>query len=142
MNSNERWWLDRILDYSLIVADVEQLTNKLNQNSYKVTASYGLTGGGASGHNNASKVEDFAIKHAQLEAELKEKQAVISLLDTAIANASMTQREKELITCIMNGYTLSSYARQRNIYKSHIYKIRDNAVKKIVQYIKTLQNEL
>ena len=142
MNSDRKWWLERINDYPIILSDIEQLKRKLNQSSYKVTASYGLTGGGGSGHNNSSKVEAFAIRHAQLEAELREKEALITLLDRAIDNAGMTQRERELILCMMGGYTLSSYARQKNIYKSHVYKIRDAALKKIVRYITEIQNDV
>lgn len=133
MTARERELLQNLKDYMILKTDVESLTEKLRSAEYKTTATYGNTGG--SGGYGGSKVESFSIRVMESRRELIRKRNLIDSIDMAIENAELSKREKELIVLTMGGLSLSSYARQKNIYKSHVYKIRDRALKKMVDYI-------
>lgn len=136
MNSKERLLLERLKSYELIRRDVERLSEKLDAATYKVSANYSLTGGSSGGYGG-SKVETYAIRKMEDTKQLEAKQLVLSQIDDARLNASLTKREGDLVTHIINGNSLSSFARQRNIYKSHVYKIRDTALRKMVVHIQS-----
>lgn len=134
MNSNEKWLLDRVKNYHFMQKDIQRLKAKLETATYKTTATYGLTAGGSGGHGQ-SKVETLGVRRIELERELRRKQEIITLIHDSLENAGLSKRERDLIVCTIRGYSLSDYARQRNIYKSHVYKIRDAALKKMTVYI-------
>lgn len=134
MNSSERRLLDQLKSYALLVSDIEQLRKDIEMLSYRVTANYGLTGGGSSSFEG-SKVETFGMRRIELERKLSAKETVLAQIDSAIEYAGLSKRERDLVECTMSGHTLSSYARRKNIYKSHVYKLRDSALRKMVTYI-------
>lgn len=141
MNSKEKWLLDRLKNYHLMQGDIERLQAKLQSASYKLTATYGLTAGGSGGFGG-SKVETLGIRRVEIKRELEKKQATIQQIHDALNHSGLSKRERDLVVCTIRGYSLSDYARQKNIYKSHVYKIRDNALKKMVVYLeKTARNE-
>lgn len=125
----------KISSYTLIESDIKALKERLEAISYSTTASYSLTGGTFGGFGG-SKVESFSIRKMELEREIREKQRLLQTIDKARECAELTKRERDLIAHIISGGSLSSFARQRNIYKSHIYKIRDKALGKMVDYIR------
>lgn len=133
MNSKERLLLEQIKSYTIIQEDVGKLRESLELMGYKMTASYSLepAGGGYGG----SKVESLGIRRAELEKELARKQAVLERVDKSLREATLEKRERDLITHMLKGGSLSSFARNRNIYKSHVYKIRDNALKKMISCV-------
>ena len=134
MNSKERLLLEQIKDYAIIQGDVDKLRESLAVAGYKMTASYSLepAGGGYGG----SKVESLGIRRIELEKELARKQAILERVDRALREAPLEKRERDLITYMAKGGSLSSFARARNIYKSHVYKIRDNALRKMAYCVK------
>lgn len=139
MNSKERVLLDTIKSYQLIAKDAERLESQLESACYGVTASYRMDGGSSGGFS--SKVENFAIRNMENKRMLEGKLSLLHKVDDALANSGLKKREYELIKHVMSGNSLSSFARQRNIYKSSVYKIRDNALRKMVNRIETRQNE-
>ena len=135
MNRSERWLHNKIKSYALLECEIESARSRLKQVSYSVTANYDLCGGG-SGSFESSKVETLAVRRVELEREVEQKRELLDWIDDAIDNAGLNKREWDLIVCTKSGYSLSAYARKENIYKSHVYKIRDNALKKMVEYMK------
>lgn len=136
MNSKERILLDRVKSYQLIAKDAERLASKLQSACYRTTASYKMAEGSSGGFS--SKVETFAIRSMETKRMLEAKLTVIRQIDDALANSGLKKREYELIKHIIQGNSLSSFARQRNIYKSSVYKIRDNALRKMVNHIESM----
>lgn len=136
MNNREGRLLEQLKSYKLIQDDVERLKERLASAGYSITAHYGLTAGGGGG-SPTSKVENLTVRLMEAKAELHKKETVIAQIDYAIKTADLTKRERDLIVCTINGDSLSSYARRRNIYKSHVYKIRDRALRKMSDCIKT-----
>lgn len=133
MNSKERLLLEQIKSYAIIQNEVEKLKESLKLTGYKMTANYSAEP--SAGGYGGSKVESLGIRRIQLEKELSCKQAVLNRVDKALQEAHLEKRERDLITHMVRGCSLSSFARQRSIYKSHVYKIRDNALKKIASCV-------
>lgn len=134
MNSKEKQLLEQLRSYILILDDIENLKEDLAHAGYTMTANYSFNGGGFGGYNG-SKVETLGNRRLDLERELKRKESIIQQIDEARRNAGLVEREWVLIEHTIHGGSLSSYARKKNIYKSHVYKIRDNALRKMVRYI-------
>ena len=133
MNLKERILLDKIRDYSLLLDDIRDMKERIKRIEYGITASYGFSGGGTS--YGKSKVESLSVRKADMEKEIAIREKDLNDIDKAIEHAGLSPREKDLIVCTKNGYSLSSYARKENIYKSHVYKIRDKAIRKMSIYI-------
>ena len=125
--------LSQLKDYMVIKNDIDRLASRLNSKEYKMIASYNLSGGG--GGYGGSKVESFSIRRDELIRELEAKIKTIQDIDRAKGSHELTKRERDLIDHLASGQSLSSYARQNGIYKSHIYKIRDRALEKMVRCI-------
>lgn len=134
MTSREKDLLEQLKNYQLVKNDIERLTKRLQSAGYSMTAQYGLAPGGHSGEVS-SKVERLAMKLHEIKQELEQKLKLLAVLDDAIRNAGLNKRERDLIECTVSGFSLSAYARQHNIYKSHVFKIRDKALKKMRVYI-------
>ena len=140
MTDAEYKLLEELRSYTLIKKDIKRLEERLERSVCNITPNYSFTGGG-SGSFQSSKTEMLAIRRMDTERELKRKRDQISRIDLAVMNAGLNKREKDLVLHTINGNSLSSYARQENIYKSYVYKIRDNALKKMVNFIQKAQNE-
>jgi hypothetical protein len=135
MNSAEKDLLVKIKSYLLIEEDVKKLSKRLKSSEYTLTPAYKSDGSGFSGFSKNSKVENLATKRLEIQRQLNEKIFWLRKIDDAIEKAGLTKKERDLIECTIKGWSLSSYARQKNIYKSHVYKIRDRALKKMVKWI-------
>lgn len=134
MNSKEKQLLGQLKSYILILDDIEKLKEDLARASYTMTANYSFNGGSFGGYDG-SKVETLGIKRLDLERELQRKSGIIRQIDEARENAGLDSRERVLVDHTIHGGSLSSCARKMNIYKSHVYKIRDNALRKMVNYM-------
>lgn len=131
MNSRERWLLEQLKNYRVLRSDMEFLERRIKTMSYKMTANYGPMCG--SGGFGGSKVESHSLRLASLKQELDAKKRVVELLQDAMNNSGLNKRERSLVVATVNGLSLSEYARRENIYRSHVYKIRDGAIKKMVR---------
>ena len=134
MNSSERRMLEELKCYRVIKNDIDSLRKRIESAEYRLTPSYSVEGGGFGGLPG-SKVETLSIRRVDAEKELRHKEAIIRRIDTAIECSGLNKREFELINHIVSGDSLSSFAARNNIYKSHIYKIRDRALRKMVEYL-------
>lgn len=112
---------------------VKKLTEQLNEICYKLTVSYGLNTGGGSGMPT-SAIENLIIKKEKLQVQINDINTKIRIYNKAIASA-LSPLEREIIYEIIDGNYLLQYARQKGIYKSTVYKIKDKAIYKIAKYI-------
>lgn len=134
MNSKERWLLDCLKNYIPMKVEILSIKERIENLGYRMTACYGFNAGGSGGYGG-SKVETLGNKRVELERELHRKEELIEQIEQAIERSGLDKRERDLVSCTIGGMSLSGYARQSNIYKSHVYKIRDNALKKMVKHI-------
>lgn len=132
MTKRERKLLEDLKSYTLIKREIERLETRLEEMVYNVIANYGFTGG-SSGGFSGSKVESLSLRRMEKVRELERKRDQIRRIDYAIQNAGLDRRERDLVLLTIRGETLSSYARKEHIYKSYVYKIRENALKKMLK---------
>ena len=117
-------------DWQFLLKRLYDLRERSQAHCYSITPSYSYAGGCATG-GVSSKVERYYLVQAQIEEELREVEDKILITSAAVAKARLTSKEKSLIENIMNGHSLSSFAKEKKIYKSNVYKIRDRAISKI-----------
>ena len=86
-------------------------------------------------YNEISKVEKFVEKRMDLQEELSRCKARLTLVETIKESKVLSSREYELLEWIQLGGRLSEYAKKKGIYKSTVYKIRDNALSKILEFV-------
>lgn len=139
MTKRERKLLEDLKNYTFMKREIERLEARLGEMVYNVIANYGFTGG-SSGGFSGSKVESLSLRRMEAVRELERKLDLIRRIDYAIQNAGLDSRERDLVLLTIRGETLSSYARKEHIYKSYVYKIRENALKKMVKYTYITQN--
>ena len=135
MDKTEIFVLNYLREYDFIRREIERLRERANETQYRITPSYTASGGSSSGWKN-SKVENMAIKSIDLQEQRRRIETSFATINKAIANTMLSEKERAVINHIIQGGSLSAYAREKGIYKSYVYKIRDNAVRKIADYIK------
>lgn len=91
-------------------------------------------------HNEISKVEKYVEKMMDLQEELGRCKARLTLVEKIKNSKILSSREYELIEWIQLGGRLSEYAKNKGIYKSRVYKIRDNALNKILDFVQDNPN--
>ena len=133
MNLNERIVLDKLRNYTLLVEDIRHIEDSISEQVYRVTASYSLAR--VSGGQPGSAVEDYVLRQTETQGKLHAKVREAEMLQDGVLNAQLTKREREILYHFMGGGSLSSFAREHKIYKSHVYKIRDAAVRKVTTYL-------
>ena len=133
MTDKEHQLYEALRDYVFLTNRAKEIRSRLANRTYKVTASFSPTGG-ISSNGFSSKVENAAIREIQLLDELSVIERTERVLLTALEKAPLNETEKGLAHCMMAGQTLSSYARTRGLYISHVYKIRDKMLKKMADY--------
>ena len=119
-----------IKDWQYSLRRLEALKEKYYSQCYSITPSYSSEGGSSAGVVN-SKVERYYLAKAQTEEAIKEIENKIVKTTSAMAKANLTQTEKMVICKLMEGRSLSGIAKEKNIYISNVYKIRDKAIAKI-----------
>lgn len=117
-------------DWHLLLSRLDELRERSKAHCYAITPSYSSTGSCGSGVVS-SKVERYYLAKAQIQEELKELERKVLCVLTAISKARLSNKEKMLIESIMHGRSLSSFAKEKNIYISNVYKMRDKAISKI-----------
>ena len=122
-------------DWQLLLTRLNELQERIKSHCYTVTPRYSAEVAG-NGGMVTSKVERYYITRAQIQAELESLERIVLRVSAAINKAGLTSRERELTASTMNGRSLSSYAKEKNIYKTHVYKIRDRALSKILNALK------
>lgn len=83
-----------------------------------------------------SKVENKGIYFYNINKKLQEARQEMAQIKRYIEDSGLTDQEKEVLWMIAERKKLLSYAKEKGITPSYIYKIRDRALKKVVQYHK------
>lgn len=122
-----------LIDWKYYLNQLHRLQESLSTCTVKLTTVYEENK--ASGGMVSSSVERCVIKRAKIEEEIKNILDAMELYITAINHAGLTQTEKDIIKCLMNRKKLLKYAKEKNIYHSNVYKIKERAVRKIAEYI-------
>lgn len=133
MTDKERLLYETLRDFIFLEKESKEIRSRLASRSYKITASFSLTGG-IGGNGFTSKVENAAIRELQLLEELATIENARAKVFKALRDAPLTETERGLAECMMAGQSLSSYARTHGLYISHVYKIRDKMLKKMAKY--------
>lgn len=120
--------------YAYLCHQLSGITDRIVALEYKITTSYGNTGGGSASGNH-SKVEDFVAKKVKLQREADRINAKVQMVNKALSCPLLTFYEKEILGWIITGRKLADYAELEGIYSSRVYKLRDKALKKAVNYI-------
>lgn len=123
-----------LTDVNRTLSSIRKLEEKIASQCYKLTPSYGGNGG-SSGGQQISQVERFVEEKMRLEEELAKCKARLTLVDYIRESETLSGIEYELLEWLQLGGSMSEFARTHNIYKSYVYKIRDNALEKILQFV-------
>lgn len=132
---DEKTMLRYLTGAAITLERIRELEDRIASKTYKVTPAYESTGGGSSGNQQLSKVERYVDDVMELKEELEKCKSRMELIDCVRNSKVLTSREYELVEWLMLGGKMSDFAREKNIYKSHVYKIRDNALKKIMKFV-------
>lgn len=134
MEDNRKTLLRYLTDAKLTMERIKQLEERIASKTFRITPSYSSVGG-SSGSPQVSKVERYVEEMDELERELAKCKARLTLVQYIKENGVLTQLEYELIEWLQIGGAMSEFARMNGIYKSHVYKIRDNALEKILKFV-------
>lgn len=126
--------LNALLDWKSGEEKIAKLQEKLEGKGYKITPTLSLSGG-LGGGGFQSKVEDYCLSKLGAEASLNRLEEQRKALLDAINLAGLTELELGVIQCVMQGGSLAGHARNKGIYVSRVYKLRDRAATKILKKI-------
>lgn len=134
-SNEEKRILEALKGYMYNVARIEEINEKIDKVTQKVTVSYDTVGFGG-GVRKTSGVERNAIK----KNELCQKKAVFERnkekIDRVIMCSGLNDMEREIVEYICNNSPLQGYARQNRIKQSTVYYFRDMALHKMAAYAK------
>lgn len=123
-----------IMDWNYNLKRIKTLKEQIAEMNISITQRLDIAGGGG-GNWNTSKIEFFYLKKEKKELELKELQKKVDDINYVLESKLLKDVEKGTIRCIMKKESLSKYAEQQGIYLSYVYKIKENAIKKMAKHI-------
>lgn len=132
MKSKEKKLINIYSNWSFYIKKLDDLKEKVKSTGYSLTACYGDSPSCSS--IVSSKIERYCIEKDSIEKEIYSIVVMVQEAINAFKKAELTELERRLIRHIMNGYNLSSFAREEKIYISNVYKIRNRAIAKIAIY--------
>jgi hypothetical protein len=138
MTGGEKNLLRLIKNYRYNQMRLEETEEALRCKTYKITPSYGSTGGG--GKSAHSKVESFVEKAVKLKRDAAEYRRKVKRAEAALNCPELTVMEQRVLYWIASGERLAGLAERDGIYISRVYKIRDKALRKALGNSKA-QNE-
>lgn len=134
MNKSEL--LDTLKNWNLLVEQITSLRETLKELSYRTTPIYENTGGFGGQVN--SKVETHFVKKTEIERKLNQTIKTVHICQDAFKYGGLTMIEKETIHCTCDRIeSLISVAKKHGTSQAGIYRIRNNALKKMCEYINT-----
>lgn len=134
MEESRKILLRYLTDVNETLERIKELEERMMSKTIKVTPSYEGTGGG-SPSPNVSKVERYVEEKLELEEELSKCRLRLTLVEYIRESGVLTSQEYELIEWLQIGGRMSEFARKKGIYKSYVYKIRDNALEKVMDFV-------
>ena len=135
MENDAKTILQYLTDASSTLKRIRELEERIASKTFRLTPTYESIGGGNSGTPRLSKIERFVDEKLELEEELAECRRRMELIAYIKESNILTDLEYELIEWLQIGGKMSEFAKAHDIYKSYVYKIRDNALKKIVKFV-------
>lgn len=138
MTAGEKNLLRLIENYRYNEKRLYETEESLKSKTYRITPSYCSTGGSA-GNGSKSRIESHTEKVIKLKQEIAEYKRQINTVKAALQCPELSNIERRTLSWIANSGRLASLAEQEGIYQSHIYKIRDKALRKA---LRGLQNTI
>lgn len=137
MQSDTKKLLSLLTNATENIQRINEIEESLRSMSIISAVQYSGDGGvgGGAGCSEVSKVERYVERMIELKDELARCKARLTLVEQIKTDKILTKREYELIEWIQLGGRLSEYAKNKGIYKSTVYKIRDNALKKLLEFV-------
>lgn len=133
----EKEILSKIQSYNFYTAVKKELEGQLESLVCKITTEYG-DASGVTGGNYESKVEKIAIKRDRVKSKIHAIDLLLQEIKDLIEHSGLDQLEQEILWRVAKCESLISYARNKKIYKSTVYKIRDRAIKMIYNKIQNV----
>lgn len=137
MEENGRTMLRYLREASETLERIKRLEERIASRTIRVTPSYRTVGGGRSSSPSVSEVERYVEEKIELEEELVKCRVRLTLIEYVKESGVLSGIEYELIEWLQIGGRLSDFARSHGIYKSHVYKIRDKAIEKMLEFVQS-----
>lgn len=122
--------LSKLESYAYNRARMDELQEKIDSITYKMTPTYGNLAAAGGGFN--SKVEEMGNRRHMLELRKSKYEKKVMEVRRMIEQSGLDKRERGVMWWIANNGKLQAYARREHIGKNNVYKIRDRAVNKII----------
>lgn len=135
MEINRKTMLNYLTDANSTLERIRELEERIASRTIKITPSYGGVGGSSQSNPQVSKIERYVEEKIELEEELAKCRVRLTLVEYIRESGILTSLEYELIEWLQIGGRMTEFARKHNIYKSYVYKIRDNAIEKAVKFV-------
>ena len=136
MLTDEKELLNCLRNAEATYRRIKELEEKIASKSYKITPSYGSVGSFGGGGRRTSQIETYVETMLELKDELdicKERLKVIQAVKDC---GVLSEEESRLLEWLQLGGKLSDYAKDNGIYQSKVYKIRDKALKKVLDFVR------
>ena len=135
MENSQKTMLRYITDTHETLKRIKELEERIASKTFRITPAYECVGGGGSGSPQVSKIEQYVEEKIMLEEELAKCRTRLTLIEYIRESGILTTLEYELIEWLQIGGHLSEFAKAHKIYKSYVYKIRDNALVKMLDFV-------
>ena len=135
MEESGKTMLRYLTDANATLERIRVLEERIAMKSYRITPSYESIGSGKSSSPQLSKIERYVEEKMELEEELTKCRIRLTLVEYVKESGVLTDLEYELIEWLQIGGHMSEFARAHGIYKSNVYKIRDEAIEKMVKFV-------
>lgn len=114
---------------------IRSLEDKISAMTFSVTARYSLSQGRSIG-KVSNAVENFYLQKDEKVHELVKLSNKVEAYKDAIKNAGLTDWEHEAVRCLQEGMKINEFAKEKGIYCSYAYKVKDRAIQKLDRYMK------
>lgn len=119
---------------------INEIEESIESMSAISAVKYSGDSSGSVRYSEISKVEKYVEKLMDLQEELSRCKARLTLVESIKKSRVLSSGEYELLEWIQLGGRLSEYAKNKGIYKSTVYKIRDNALSKMLEFVQNDPN--
>lgn len=135
MNEAMKTMLRYLTDTSRTLIRIRELEERLASQTIRITQNYDVVGGGGGSGGYKSKVEKYVDDKIMIEEELKRLTSRLDMLEIIKNSNVLSRKEYELFEWLQLGGNLSKFAKQKDLYISNVYKIRDRALNKAIKFI-------
>lgn len=129
----EKAVIDKIKSYTYNMARYAETKEKIKSITCKTTSTYGNVAA-ASSKSFKSKVEQTGNVLYELHTKEKDLKVKLIEIERMIEYSGLNDNEKALMWWIARTGNIQAYARRYHVGKDNVYKIRDRAVRKMLEY--------